>query len=295
MAAGLLGISAGPMNTLQRRHPISGVGLWTLQLDSPPVAVHLADGSSVNLYAQKASDSTDSMVVVGMLRDSMYALPVSADWLQRSLPRLESDGVDVESLRLHHHLQLASEPHMHGHGGAIDAGTHQSPGGPADSCNSQSRGNNGKQKRDCAARSGGDRDVVQSAVPDAQRVSPQPILGQPVARLQHSKDPAGNSRVSHALVPLPSMHSMPSMGSEDSMCAWQSPVSIHSVVPSLLPQTFLPVMREGFSLVAGSLSGDMNEQGSTGECSKMPSCIVWKVLVLLHLAERCHADFMQQP
>lgn len=283
------------MNTLQRHHPVSGVGLWSLQLDSPPVAVHLADGSSINLYAREASDSTDSMVVVGMLRDSMYALPVSADWLQRSLPQLKSDAAADESLGLQHHLQLASEPHTHGHAGTIDASSHQSPGGSADSCSSQSRGNNGKQTRDFAARSGCDGDVVQSATPDAQRVSPQPILGQPVARRHHSKDPAGSSKVSHALVPLPGMRSMPSMDSEDSMCAWQSPVSIHSVVPSSLPQTFLPVMSEGFSDVAGKLSGDTNEQGSTGESSKMPSCIMWNALVLLHLAQRCHADFVQQP
>lgn len=85
-SADLVGISAGPFNTLQRRHPKSGVGLWTLSLEAPPVAVHLADGSSLNLYADNPLDSNNSMVVVGFLQDSLYALPVPADWLRSSLP-----------------------------------------------------------------------------------------------------------------------------------------------------------------------------------------------------------------
>ena len=270
MAAGLLGISAGPMNMLQRRHPISGVGLWTLQLDSPPVAVHLADGSSVNLYALEASDSTDTMVVVSMLRDSMYALPVSADWLQSSLPHLESDGIDDDSLGLQHPLQLASEPHTHKDAGALHAGSHQSAGGcSVESCDSQSRGNKEKQKRDCAARSDCGGDAVMSAIPDTQRGTPRTTSGQPVERLRQSKDLSGFLDDSHALVTMPSVHSMPSMDADDSICTWQSPVSIHSVVPSSLPQTFLPVMSEASLDVAESLAEQISGQSSTGESRNM--------------------------
>ena len=107
MLADLLGITAGPLNTLHRHDPQSGVGLWTLQLDSPAVAVHLADGTSLKLHGEQASTGNASSVVVGSLHGSMYALPVPANWLQSTLP---AAAADAEAPALDD-LQSAADPH----------------------------------------------------------------------------------------------------------------------------------------------------------------------------------------
>lgn len=181
------------MHTLQRRDPLSGVGLWTLQLDSPPVAVHLADGSNINLYAQDGN-SNESMIVVGMLKDSMYALPVSADWLQRGLPQ--------------HSVHSSEEPEI----------TRLSLASPGDSVS----------HTPCVDDSQG----VEDSSGSAQSSSDQQQQQQPQQH-GHVRKRSSSSKESHALVP---MHSMDIGHSY----AWQSPVSVHPVLPSTLAQTFLP-------------------------------------------------------
>lgn len=197
---GLLGISAGPVNTLHRRHPLSGIGLWTLQLESPPVAVHLADGSNLNLYAQD-SGSNESMVIVGILKDSMYALPVSADWLQRSLPRPVTDS---QTYAIQHSLA----PHQEADTDVAERnlqGMHVSKG-------------------------------HSSNKPDSAQLSTaQHRRRQGEVRISNSHS---DMKFSHALVAVPSMEA------DDDSCEWQNPVSIHSVLPSTLPQNFLPQMTE---------------------------------------------------
>ena len=243
LLAGLLGISAGPGNTLQRRDPLSGVGLWTLQLDSPPVAVHLADGSSLNLYSQDSANSNNSMVVVGMLQDSMYALPVSAGWLRQSLPGLSTppDG-DVHDMpdslalpfdesdkatRVGH---ASDAPSVGRHGGQqnrVEQFQHEHAVGPMQS-----------------------QDTTLPSITDQQETNPTVSSSShsPHSQTQrHSRRPAGIQTSSHALVAVPSMRF------EDDSCAWQSPVSIHSVMPSSLPQTFLPSVSEATADVQATL------------------------------------------
>ena len=86
LAAGLLGITAGPLNTLHRRDPQSGVGLWTLQLDSPAVALHWGHGAGLKLHGSAPASQNASTVVVGTLHGTMYVLPLAANWLPSGLP-----------------------------------------------------------------------------------------------------------------------------------------------------------------------------------------------------------------
>lgn len=254
--AGLLGISAGPGNTLLRRDPLSGVGLWTLQLDSPPVAVHLADGSSLNLYTHDSADSNNFMVVVGMLQqDSMYALPVSADWLRQSLPGPSTPPDDYVHAMPD---SLALPP---------DESDQATRGGHASDALSVDR-HGGQHNRveqvqhEPAVGFLHSQDTALPSITDQQETNPTVSSSSHSSKSQtqrQSRRPAGIQTSSHALVAVPSMEF------EDDSCAWQSPVSIHSVAPSSLPQTFLPSLSEATADVQATLETRTDSSEWIGE------------------------------
>lgn len=229
--AGLLGITAGPLNTLRRQDPQSGVGLWTLQLDSPAVAVHLADGTSLKLHGAAATSGNTSTVVVGTLQGSMYALPVAADWMQSALPavpvtetiRHQSPGAasaaSDESIEKHLSRSMytsPAQPHP------LDRASPQLDGQHYEDVQVSGFDMVGKQIGETRVTS----DLRNGRVNQASAVDRQPT-----GKQRQAQKAASDSK---ALVQVPVR---PATGPE---AHWQCPVSLHSVATTSAPQSFLP-------------------------------------------------------
>lgn len=228
-----MGITAGPLNTLRRHDPQSGVGLWTLQLDSPAMAVHLADGTSLKLHGAAATAENASSVVVDTMQGSMYALPVAADWLQSSLPlapaavQLLEHGPNPEVASA---LNAESAPFPLKQGSQSDA----SPGKLNTVGSRHAQQAQQPQHAQQAAALEPEHGVGASA---AQRTTGLEGRSQSTIPDSHSR-PFQNAASSTALMQLPTR---PAAGSE---ALWQCPVSLHSVVASTAPQSFLPNLTE---------------------------------------------------
>lgn len=243
--AGLLGITAGPLNTLRRQDPQSGVGLWTLQLDSPAVAVHLADGTSLKLHGAAATSGNTSTVVVGTLHGSMYALPVATDWLQSALP-----AVPVTETITHQSPGAASaagdESSNEGH---LSRSMYTLPAQP----HPQSRANNQHHEDRHSSRFdavGGQKGEtkVPSDLHNGRLNQANAVDRQPAGKQRQARKAASDSK---ALVQVPVR---PAAGPE---AHWQCPVSLHSVVTTTAPQSFLPNLTE--------LSGGAEEVAQAAE------------------------------
>ncbi|KAK9823205.1 hypothetical protein WJX72_001091 [[Myrmecia] bisecta] len=91
--AGLLGMAAGPDNTLVRYDPLSGEARWTVSFNTPAVAAYTSLGIGLLLHGQQGMPALPNdvlaaghpprdqaslgAVMVGSLRGSLYALPAS--------------------------------------------------------------------------------------------------------------------------------------------------------------------------------------------------------------------------
>ena len=242
---GLRGITAGPLNTLQRHDPQSGVGLWTLQLDSPAVAVHLADGTSLELHGAAATSGNASTVVVGTLHGSMYALPVAADWLQSSLPAvpvtelIESPGEAAAG------SESSSELH-------VSRGTHSQSAGTHQRAESSAMLNIQHQlDRRSAATDASGRRLDHTNFPSdfhARNMNRPSGADRQSAGKERQARKAGSD--STALMQLPVR------SGEGPEANWQCPVSLHSVVTSTSAQSFLP-----------NLTDPSMEQGGAAEAA----------------------------
>ena len=211
-----MGITAGPLNTLRRHDPQSGVGLWTLQLDSPAVAVHLADGTSRKLHGASDSAENASSVVVGTLHGSMYALPIAADWLQSGLPHQSLMQRSYSEALTAIRAESAARPFAQD--SQIDASSSQ-----LITMHSQ-RAQPAQQAEEAEPHVA--LSAAQRAAGFGER-SPQAIP-------EGSKGPGQKAAPSTALMHLPIE---PSDGPQ---ALWQCPVSLHSVVTTTAPQSFLP-------------------------------------------------------
>ncbi len=229
-----MGITAGPLNTLHRHDPQSGVGLWTLQLDSPAVAVHLADGTSLKLHGAAATSDNASTVVVGTLHGSMYALPVAADWLQSLLPPAPvTELVEYE---------LPEEAAVAAAGGESSSELHVSRGSQSQSAGAHEHARSSpllnsqhQPYRKCAAPDASGRKLDHTNFLSdfhARNLDhPSGAVGQIAGKERHARKAGSDST---ALMQLP-------VGSGEGPEAYrQCPVSLHNVVTSTLAQSFLP-------------------------------------------------------
>ena len=231
-----MGITAGPLNTLHRHDPQSGVGLWTLQLDSPAVAVHLADGTSLQLHGSGNTADDTSSVVVGTLHGSMYALPVAADWLQSGLPVASTAPQALD-------YQPASGNTVTGSG--TQSHVMKSPqqpvrSGPQDSAGPESAQHAQHEFQllihdNKAAEANGA--IKPATGPDCKGRK------RAIERLKRQGQTPGPG-ASTALMQLPEK------------AEWASPISLHSVVINAAPQSFLP------NLTDAICGGDADQQPS---------------------------------
>lgn len=219
IVADLMGITAGPLNTLRRHDPQSGVGLWTLQLDSPAVAVHLADGTSLKLHGGSDTAENASSVVVGTLHGSMYALPVAADWLQSGLPPQRPGSSYSEA-------QIASDAESAdpSSGRLITMNSQHAQHAPrAQHAQHEQQGQRVQQVEEAHSRMG----------ISAERAAG---LGE---RSQQAKSDGPNKPRQKA-APSTALMQLPLEPSNEPEALWQCPVSLHSVVVTTAPQSFLP-------------------------------------------------------
>ncbi|DBA76306.1 TPA: bifunctional endoribonuclease/protein kinase ire1 [Trebouxia sp. C0004] len=248
--AGLMGITAGPLNTLHRRDPQSGVGLWTLQLDSPAVAVHLADGTSLKLHGSTATSDNASTVVVGTLHGSMYALPVAADWLQSLLPAVPV--TEIIEYQLPEEAAAAAAGSESSSELLVSRGAH-----------SQSAGSH-QHARSSALLNSQHQLFIKSAAPDASARTPDHTklpsevharnLDQPSGAV---RQPAGKERQAQkAGSDSTALMHLPVRSGEGPEAHWQCPVSLHSVVTGTSAQSFLP-----------NLTDPSMEQGGAAEAA----------------------------
>ena len=237
----MLGITAGPLNTLHRHDPQSGVGLWTLQLDSPAVAVHLADGTSINLHGSETTAGNGSSVVVGSLHGSMYALPVPADWLQSTLPIAASPAAP---------LMTQDESYGYSHSGQSVPRLAKAPFNAENERLDQNQEQHFVQERLAVTRNGDAvSQIGSSATPTEEAAS---LIDQADSVSTVSVQKAGSLEGKHkstARVGPQSTALMPVQPSVESGALWQCPVSLHSVVPSTAPQSFLPNLTDAGSEV----------------------------------------------
>ena len=197
--------------------------------------MHLADGTSLKLHGAEATMAQNaSTVVVGTLQGSMYALPVAADWLTATLPAMLAPAVPAS----------AAES---SHGDDVNTGVtipSAAPGAGLDIDNKH-------------------RQSHQQVLPDSLRRG----TAQLVARVRHAEpammaQPADRAEVaaSHgkadhvektddkqhggyaeeAGVTSKALMQIPTVPAVVQEAYWQCPVSLHSVVTSTAPQTFLP-------------------------------------------------------
>lgn len=225
-----MGITAGPLNTLRRHDPQSGVGLWTLQLDSPAVAVHLADGTSLKLHGASATAENASSVVVGTLRGSMYALPVAADWLQSGLPP-QHPGQSFDS-----EPQIASIAEAAAHPSLQDTQLDPSSGRLI-TINSQDA------QRNQHAQRGQYKQHAHHARQAEEAQSSMGICAESAAGLGERSQQAkseGPRKSRQSAAPSTALMQLPQEPSNGPEALWQCPVSLHSVVTTTAPQSFLP-------------------------------------------------------
>ena len=244
---GLRGITAGPLNTLQRHDPQSGVGLWTLQLDSPAVAVHLADGTSLKLHGAAATSGNASTVVVGTLHGSMYALPVAADWLQSLLPAvpvtelIESPG---EAAAAAAGRESSSELHVSRGTHSQSAGTHQRAESSA-LLNMQHQLDRRSAATDASARK------------SDHTKFPSDFHARNMDRLSGAdRQSAGKERQARkAGSDSTALMQLPVRSGEGPEANWQCPVSLHTVVTSTSAQSFLPNLTDPTMEQGGAAEG----------------------------------------
>lgn len=226
--ADLLGITAGPLNTLHRHDPQSGVGLWTLQLDSPAVAVHLADGTSLKLHGPDASAARNaSSVVVGSLQGSLYALPVPADWLQSTLPAAAAAGTPALSAAPDHPQHPEELPRL-----PMQAHSH-----PMDEQRQRHEAQRLSQQHVGTSSSDVSRQTGKSMLPSNPGSVQSPKMSSSFDRPDAAgarRQTGGAGQRSTALMQLPARPA------EGSQALLQCPTSMHSIVTSTTPQSFLP-------------------------------------------------------
>ena len=249
-SAGLMGITAGPLNTLHRHDPQSGVGLWTLQLDSPAVAVHLADGTSLKLHGLAATSENASTVVVGTLHGSMYALPVAADWLQSSLPAVPvteilEDQLPEEAAAVGAGSESSSELHVSRGAHSQSAGAHENARSSALQ-NSQHQLYSKFAALDALGRQS-DHTKLPSDLPARNLEHPSGADRQSAGKERQARKAGSDST---ALMQLPVR------SGEGPEAHWQCPVSLHSVVTGTSTQSFLP-----------NLTDPSMEQGGAAEAA----------------------------
>ena len=229
-----MGITAGPLNTLHRHDPQSGVGLWTLQLDSPAVAVHLADGTSLKLHGAAATSDNASTVVVGTLHGSMYALPVAADWLQSSLPAVPV--TELIEYRLPEEAAAAAAGSESSSELDVSRGANSRAAGAHQHATSSLLMNSQHQL------------YRKSAAPDAlARTSAHTKLPSD-CHARNLDQPSGADRQSagkerqarKASSDSTALMQLPVRSGEGPEAHWQGPVSVHSVVTTTSAQSFLP-------------------------------------------------------
>ena len=230
--ADLMGITAGPLNTLRRHDPQSGVGLWTLQLDSPAVAVHLADGTSLKLHGLGATAENASTVVVGTLHGNMYALPVPADWLQSGLPPQSLDQSYYSESESASGAEVAAHP-------SVQDSKPDASSGQLISMD--------KQHAQCAQR-------AQQAQGAQQAEEVKPHLGPPDAQMAACLEERSRKAFSErrkkpgqSRVPSTALMQLPKEPSDRAAALWQCPASLHSVVTTTAPQSFLPNLTDAGS------------------------------------------------
>jgi len=226
------------------------VGLWTLQLDSPAVAVHLADGASLKLHAVSATPDNASTVVVGTLQGSMYALPVAADWLQSTLPAVSGPEA-IEYQTTAEAAAPASYESSHDTYISKDAPSKaaklQSSGSAAHWQHSQQPWQQQLDRKlsqlapDSSGRQTGQtKSAPRQPKPSAVDTDEADANGHPVGEGGSARKADAGSK---ALMPLPVK---PAEGPE---AQWQCPVSLHNVITSTAPQTFLPNLTDfGFDV-----------------------------------------------
>lgn len=240
IVADLMGITAGPLNTLRRHDPQSGVGLWTLQLDSPAVAVHLADGTSLKLHGASATAENASSVVVGTLHGSMYALPVAADWLQSGLPPQSLGHSPHSEAPATSDAESAAPPSVH------DSQLDASAGQLITTHNQHAQHTQHAQQAEEAK-----SDTGLSAAQRAAGLGERSRKASP----ERLTRPGQSAASSTALMQLPME---PSDGPE---ALWQCPVSLHSVVTTAAPQSFLPNLTDVGSQAEEEMQATQQLQG----------------------------------
>lgn len=238
-----MGITAGPLNLLRRHDPHSGVGLWTLQLDSPAVAVHLADGTSLKLHGASATAENASSVVVGTLHGSMYALPVAADWLQSGLPP-QRPGHSSDS-----EAQIAPDAESTAHPSLQDTQLDPSFGQLITmSSRYAQRDRHAQQAQHAQRAQHGQGEQHKQQAQHAQQAeeahSGMDIsAAEKAAGLGKGSQQAkseGPRKPRHSAVPSTALMQLPLEPSTGPEALWQCPVSLHSVVTTTAPQSFLP-------------------------------------------------------
>ena len=232
-----MGITAGPLNTLRRHDPQSGVGLWTLQLDSPAVAVHLADGTSLKLHGAGATAENASSVVVGTLHGSMYALPVAADWLQSGLPP-QSLGQSPSP-----EAQSASDAESAAHPSVQDSQLDASAG-QLITMHSQ-RAQQAKQAKKAESQEG--HSVTQRAAGFGER--------------SQQACPEGPKGLGQKAAPSTALMQLPTEPNDAPEALWQCPISLHSVVTTTAPQSFLPNLTDTGSQAEEEMQATQQLQG----------------------------------
>lgn len=235
-----MGITAGPLNTLRRHDPQSGVGLWTLQLDSPAVAVHLADGTSLKLHGAGATAENASSVVVGTLHGSMYALPVAADWLQSGLPTHSLGQSPSPEAQTASDAESAARPSVQDSQLGASSGQLITTHGQRAQHAQQA-----KQAKKAESQEG------HSATQRATGFGERSLQAAP----EGLKGPGQEAAPSTALMQLPME---PNDGPE---ALWQCPVSLHSVVTTTAPQSFLPNLTDVGSQVEEEMQATQQPQG----------------------------------
>ena len=67
---------------------------------------------------------------------------------------------------------------------------------------------------------------------------------------------------------------VPDAQTDDSSCAWQSPVSIHTVVPTSLPQSFLPSLPDPGMMPEQSVSQAQGMNAAGAAQLLLAACMV---------------------
>lgn len=221
------------------------------------MAVHLADGTSLKLHGAGATAENASSVVVGTLHGSMYALPVAADWLHSGLP--------PQSLGQSSHSEAQT---------AIDADSAAHPSvqdSQVDATSSQlipTHSQHAQRSEEVEPRVG---------LSAAQRAAGLGERSQTASPERPTRPTGQSAAISTALMQLPME------ASDGPEALWQCPVSLHNVVTTTAPQSFLPNLT------------DVGCQIEEVQATKQPQGLGGQ-LVCLHMLQLCifprHCCFM---